>query len=412
MKAAATAAQDVPDETISGYAVLAWTFAFVAVALDAFDWVSLANVAPMIGKEFGLSPSRLGFLLGAPLLGAGVGGIVSGWISDKIGRVKTMALCIFWFSIFTVFFPSCRSFESMLVFRILSGIGLGAQWGVGNTLTAEWLPAKKRVLGTAVNQSGSCVGIIAAALITMWFAPRWGWRPIFYVGAVGFVLALLALLLLKESDAWLVARGRHAAGEIRLGNIGTFFETPYLKRTILILITCIAGLMGYWATSSWIPTWLLKERHMDIVKSMSFMLLWGVGGGIGQLLFGLNSWRWGRKRPAYVVLVCSMPAAILFATAPTQTSLIIWTLIFAFFSGQILALLGGYIAELFPTQIRGTAVSGIYNIGRCITFFGPFLLAAIAKSTSMTFAIGLSAALYGIALIPLLFLPETKGVRV
>lgn len=118
------------DQKLSKYAIYALAFGLIGNALDFMDWQFLANVAPVITKEFGFSSNTMALLLGAPFIGVGVGGMFGGWVSDRIGRVKTMALCMAWFSIFTVIFPSCNGFTSMFIFRILAGIGLGALWGV------------------------------------------------------------------------------------------------------------------------------------------------------------------------------------------------------------------------------------------------------------------------------------------
>lgn len=115
--------------TLSKAAITAWIFAFLAFSLDIMDWQFLAFTMPEIAKEFKFSSSYQGLLLGAPLIGAGIGGILSGWLADKVGRVKAMACCLVWFSAFTVLFPFAPSFGWMFILRILSGLGLGAQGG-------------------------------------------------------------------------------------------------------------------------------------------------------------------------------------------------------------------------------------------------------------------------------------------
>lgn len=398
-------------EKMTSMAYMAAIFSTLAFALDYMDWQFLANVAPLITKEFGLSSNQMAVLLGAPMLGAGLGGLFSGWLSDRLGRVKTMAMCLVWFTIFTVFFPSCTSFGQLFAFRILAGIGLGAQWGVGNTLVAEWLPAKHRMLGSALIQAGSSIGLIIGAYLTSIIVPVHGWRPLFYTSTVGFVFAVLALILLKESDAWKNAKARHASGDVHLGDIKLLLQPPYFKRSICSFFLVVFVLYGYWGASSWLPTWLATTKGLSVAKSMNYLYMVGFGAIFWYMVIGLNSWRWGRKAPAYVSLVLGVPAVLIFTSINDNTSLLYFTPVYSALTIGVSAMFGGFIAELFPTHIRGTAVTGVYNLARMLTFGAPFLLSAIAGKTSMTVAISCTAALYILALIPLKLLPETKGMN-
>ena len=398
-------------EKMSKYAWYALIFSALGFAIDYMDWQFLANVAPLITKEFGFSSNQMAILLGAPLLGAGLGGMFSGWVSDKIGRVKTMALSLVWFTVFTVFFPWCGSFASLFAFRILAGIGLGAQWGVGNTLTAEWLPAKYRILGSALINCGSSVGLIAGAYITSIIVPVHGWRPVFYTSTVGFVFAVLALLMLKESDAWKAAKESHAAGNVRLGDIKLLLKPPYFGRAVGCFFLVTFVLYGYWGASSWLPTWLATTKGLSVAKSMNYLYMVGIGAIVWYLVIGLNSYRWGRKAPGYVSLILGIPTVLIFTSINDNNTLLYFTPVYSALTIGVSALFGGFMAELFPTNIRGTAVTGIYNLARLLTFFSPFLLSAIAGKSSMTVAIMCTAGLYLLALIPLKLLPETKGMK-
>jgi len=399
----------VPDEnaSIKGIQILVWIFAWLALVLDVMDWQLLSVAASNILTEFKFPKAAMGLLLGAPLLGAGVGGLLSGWLSDKFGRVRVMVYCLVWYSVFTVAFAFSNSFEMMLALRILVGLGLGAQWGVGNTLVAEVMPARMRIMCSAVIQTGFAFGPMLAAYSAKVVLPVYGWRPLFYLGAVGLIMAVIAKLWIPEPEAWLKKRHEARTGAVKLGSIPQLFSQGLRVHTICAFGLVWFTLLAYWGAMSWIPNWLVAERGMNIVKSMDYLMWLNVGGVIGYIVFALIADRWGRKPPAYVTLVASFITVICFVNIKEPSAMLIFAPVFAFITYPIFGLYGGYMSELFPTEVRATAVNGIYNLARMTAFFAPSVMGAIAASFSMTTAIGFTAVLYLCSIIPLFFLPET-----
>lgn len=391
--------------------IFAWLFAWLALVLDVMDWQMLAMSAPQITAEFGFSQTGMGLLLGAPLLGAGVGGIVAGWLADRFGRVKMMVYCLCWYSTFTIIFPMANSYEMMLILRILAGLGLGAQWGVGNTLVAELLPGRIRIMASAVIQTGFAFGPIIAAYASKMIIPAFGWRPLFYLGALGYILAIAVKVTLPEPPAWQEAKQRASRGEIKLGNLMLLAKPGIRGRVIGALLLVGCTLIAYWSSMSWIPSWLATDKGMSVVKSMNYMIVLNVGGVFGYILFAFIADRFGRKPPAYVALVASIAAVLVFVSIENPQTLLLFAPVYAFITYPVFGLYGGYLSELFPTEIRGTAVNSIYNVGRLTAFFGPYVMGWIAMSFSMTVAIGSTALLYFVSLVPLFFLPETIKKR-
>ncbi|MCS5694715.1 MFS transporter [Desulfofundulus thermocisternus] len=399
----------IPDESapLNALQIAVWLFAWLALVVDMMDWQLVTVSASSILAEFKFPKSVMGLVLGAPLLGVGIGGLLSGWLADKFGRVRVMVSCLTWYSIFTVAFARANSFETMLFLRIMAGIGLGAQWGVGHTLVAEIMPSRVRIMCSAVVQTGFAFGALLAAFAAKMIMPDYGWRPLFYLGAIGFILAIIAAAAIPEPEAWLQRRHEAQQGLVKLGDIRRLFSPELRRRTI-----CSFGLvwfttLAYWGGTGWIPNWLVAERGLDIVKSMNYLMFLNVGGVIGYLVFALIADRWGRKPPAYVALVASFIAILIFVSIKSTTALLLFAPVYAFITFPIFGMYGGYLSELFPTEIRGTAVNGIYNLARMTAFFAPSVMGAIAAVTSMTFSIGLTALLYLASIIPLAFLPET-----
>jgi len=407
----------VPEDNapLNGMMILVWAFAWIALVLDVMDWQMVSVSSSLILQEFGMSSAAMGYILGGPLLGAGIGGLISGILSDKFGRVTVMVACLIWYSVFTVAFAWANSFASMVILRVLVGIGLGAQWGIGNTLVAESLPAKMRIMCSAVIQTGFAFGPIVASQCARVILPNYGWRPLFYVGAIGFVLAIFAKFVIPETEMWVKSKEKAKATGTKLGDVKFLFSkeihartgTSLRRNTIGVLCLVLFTLLGYWSAMSWIPNWLVAERGMDIIRSMNYITLLNVGGIFGFLVFAFIADRWGRKMPAYVALVASFVTMIVFVNITEPSKMLMFAPVYAFVTYPIFGLYGGYMSELFPTEVRATGVNGIYNFSRMCSFFGPSILGGIAATTSFTFAIGSSAFLYLVALVPLFFLPET-----
>lgn len=395
------------DEPLKAIQFFVWAFAWFALILDVMDWLLVSVSASQILAEFNFPKSAMGLILGAPLLGAGIGGLLSGWLSDKYGRVNVMVYCLMWYSLFTVLFAFANSYEMMVFLRIMVGIGLGAQWGVGNTLVAEVMPARMRIMCSAVIQTGFAFGPMLAAFIAKIILPAYGWRPLFYVGAIGFLMAAAAKIWIPEPEAWLRKKQESITVGLKLGHIPQLFSKELRVRSICSFGLVWFTLLAYWGAMSWIPNWLVSDRGMNIVKSMDYLMLLNVGGIFGYIAFAFIADRWGRKPPAYVTLAASFAAVVIFVSITDPQGMLMFAPVFAFITYPIFGLYGGYMSELFPTEVRATAVNGIYNLARCSAFFAPSVMGFIAAATSMTFAIGMTAVLYLCSIVPLFFLPET-----
>ncbi len=407
----------IPDRNapLNGLMIIIWVFAWMALVLDVLDWQLVSVSATAITKDIPIPATQMGFILGFPLLGAGIGGLISGILSDKFGRVRVMFYCLIWYSLFTIAFAYSNSIATMLVLRLLVGIGLGAQWGVGNTLVAECLPARIRIMCSAVIQTGFAFGPMLAAYLAKIIIPSYGWRPLFYFGAIGIVIAILAKILIPEPEAWVKSKEEaHSSGK-QMGSFSRLFSSEIYEfhgcsiRRITIgaffMVACT--LIAYWSAMSWIPSWLATDKHMDIVKSMNYMMFLNIGGVIGYILFAFIADRFGRKKPAYIALAASFVAVIIFVSIKDNTTLLYFAPVYSFITYPVFGLFGGYMAEMFPTDVRATGVNGIYNLARMLSFWGPAVLGGIAAATSFSVAIGASAVMYVVAIIPLLFLPET-----
>ena len=204
---------------LSKTAVYAWLFAFLAYSLDLMDWNFLTFTISLISKEFNFSQTQMGLLLGSPLIGAGVGGIFSGWLSDKVGRVKAMVFTLCWFSLFTILFPFGQNYWAIVCSssscRAWPGCTVGSWW---NARCREMVPTKFRILASSTIQGAAAMGPMVAAFATALVVPTYGWRPVFFIGAFGLIVALCLWIFIPETELWLKTKEKADKGEIKLAN--------------------------------------------------------------------------------------------------------------------------------------------------------------------------------------------------
>jgi MFS family permease len=304
------------------------------------------------------------------IAGWAAGGFFWGYISDKIGRVKALALSVALFAVFTFMISFAPSWEYVVFLRLLSGLSVGGILVITPTLLFEIWPKKSRAVMIGIDSIGFPVGIFSSGLVTILVRD---WREAFLIGLLPFALAIIGLFILKESDHW---------------KNSTQMPSPKKAtdhdRSNLIKGSIIFGsmLIGLWGMFSWIPTWvqsLLGAAGGQNERGIAMMLL-GAGGLSGGFASGWVSNALGVRRAMMVCFTgCIIVSALLFGFNTTFSKVIYAELAFlSFFFGISQGLLSIYIPQLFPVKIRGTFTGICFNIGRIITaiaiFFVGFLV--------------------------------------
>jgi AAHS family cis,cis-muconate transporter-like MFS transporter len=270
------------------------------------------------------------------------------------------------------------------------------------------------VLGTL--QAGWSVGYVAAALLSAYILPRFGWRPLFVCALLPGMASLLLLLRISDPPSWRAAVGPSASHAHRTG-FGELWREPSLRRTFLLwTATSIALQFGYYGANSWLPSYLVKDLHVEL-QNMG----WYIAGTymmmvIGKVVTGVLADVVGR-RLMWVAsgLLTAMYLPVL-TTSATPANAAYLLLLFGFLYGAPYAVNSTYMSESFPTHLRGTAVGTSYNIGRVGSALSPLLIGMAASTYSIGAGIGLLGISYAIcALIPGLFISEkifdTTAVR-
>jgi MFS family permease len=372
------------------------------------------------------------------LIGWASGGLFFGVLGDRIGRAKTMLLTILLYSLCTGLSALSVGFWDFAMYRFLTGLGVGGEFAVGVALVAEVMPDRARPYALGLLQALSAVGNISAALINMSMGPLVErgviasvWRPMFVVGAVPALLALLIRARLKEPERWQKVSSAGSAAP-RLGSYRALFSHPTWRRHALIgLALAFSGVVGLWAVAFYTVDLLdnvLRPRFTaagldpkQIEGTVAWWKSWAsiminFGAFFGMLTFSRVAQSMGRRATF----------AIAFSTAAISTAAVFW---FLKDFGQIfwmlpimgfcqLAAFAGYaiyFPELFPTYLRSTGTSFCYNVGRFVAAIGPAVLGLLTshvfndKPEPMRYAGVTMCLIFVVGLLVLPFAPETKG---
>ncbi|MEU6061716.1 MFS transporter [Streptomyces sp. NPDC047097] len=390
----------------------AFAGAFGGYALDSYDFFTLPLSMVAIAAYFGLSSGETGMLTTVTLVVSAVGGVLAGVLADRIGRVRALVVTVVTYAVFTLLCGFAPNYETLLVFRALQGLGFGGEWAVGAILVAEYASARHRGRTLGAVQSawaaGWALAVIVYTLVFHFLDEATAWRVMFWTGA----LPALFVLYLRRSvkDAPGAAEARREAGAER-GSLTAIFR-PGLRRTTLFAVLLSTGVQGgYYTLATWVPAYLKSERGLSVVGTGGYLVLLISGAFIGYLTGGYLTDRLGRKRNIAVFAVLSAICVVAYTGIPAGADGLVLVLGFplGFCMSAIFSGFGSFLAELYPTALRGTGQGLTYNTGRAVGAVFPALVGFLADSWGVGGALVFGAVGYGIAVLALLGVPETRG---
>jgi len=401
---------------ILGMCWAGWVFDFYDLILFTFLLIPIA-------KEYHFTNLEMSYVLGASLGATAVGGVIFGILSDQFGRRPVLQWTVLTYSIGTFLSGLAGSFWLLMIFRIITGLGVGGEWGTGQTFIGETFPGKVRGRYCALMQTGAPIGIAFASLVGGMLSPVIGWRFCFFVSVLPAFLVIYIRKQLPESDLWLRRKEIIKSGFIPIREQGAagirqlmqLFSTKNRKYFILGLVLAIFDMSAYWLTYSWMPGYLHLERNFTLTKSAVWILVTQSGGFLGYLLFGFVADRLGR-RPAYSIYSVIMALGLVMVTIfwdhiVTYPPII---LAFMFMVGFGTGMFGGFgslFSELFPTSVRSTAMGSAFNLARGIQFLTPVVISIIAIRYGLGGGISLAALFALLTGAWIWTFPETRGKK-
>ena len=392
-----------------------WITLFAAQAgymLDAMDVLLFVFTINVLRAEFHLSAAQAGLISSFTLAFSAAGGIVFGVLSDRIGRARALMWSVLIFSLASAGTALSWNLASLLFWRALIGIGLGAEWSTGAVLVAESWPARHRAKAIALMQSGWALGYMLAAASTAFILPRFGWRVLFLTGLLPALLTIWIQRKVKEPPLW--KEKRAASPWLDL------FRPPLARRTLLTTALATCMLFAYWGLNTWLPGFLSAPRSqggagLNVLQTSAWIFIMQFGTFLGYASFGwLADW-WGRRPAFFVYVIIAAVLTPIYGLTPlwAGASSEIWLLalgpLVGFFGTGFFSLFGTMLAELYPTSIRGSAQGFVYNTGRAASALAPFAIGAIADRRGLGYGLALNSAFFLIGAALIFTLPETKG---
>ena len=377
--------------------------------LDAMDVLLFVLTINVLRDAFHLSAAQAGLVSSFTLAFSAAGGIVFGILSDRIGRARSLILSILIFSLASAGTAASWNLASLLFWRAVIGIGLGAEWSTGAVLVAETWPPEHRAKAVGIMQSGWALGYMLAAGMTAVILPRFGWRALFLAGLFPALLALLIRRHVEEPEIW--RRSAHNRAMPR-----EIFQGVLRRRTILASLLASTVLFAYWGLFTWIPGFLSASVEkggagLTIVKSSGYVIPMQMGAFAGYVMFGWLADKIGR-RPAFVlyVLAAAILTPIYGATRDEHTLLALGPAI-GFTGTGFFSMFGAMLSELYPTGVRGAGLGFVYNIGRGCSALAPWTVGFFADHYGIGTSLALNSAFFALGAVLIFTLPETRNAE-
>jgi len=376
--------------------------------LDAMDVMLYSMVLAHLMGDLGMTKSTGGLLAGLTLGASAVGGVMFGFIADRVGRTRTLMAAILVYSLASGACGLSQTVVELAICRLILGLGMGGEWTTGAALIAESWPPEHRGKALGLMQSTYAIGEMLAVGVTALVLPHYGWRAVFFVGVLPALLVFWILRSVPESEMWR-ARGTQQRGSIRL-----LWRKDIRGPGLLATAMNASAMFGYWGLFTWIPTYLSLPvaqggRGLDLMATTTWLLIMGVGKWFGYALFGFFADSAGRKTSYATYLLVAAVLVPIYGMSRTPMWLLILGPPVAFFGTGYFSGYAAIASELFPTEIRATAMGLSYNVGRGISALAPFAVGAIATRYSFTAAFYLLAGAFFLSALLALALPETKG---
>jgi MFS family permease len=395
-------------ESIDSFSRKALAASAIGYAMDGFDLLILGFMLRAISAELHLTPPQAGSLVTWTLIGAVAGGILFGILSDHYGRVRVLTWTILLFAVFTGLCAFAQGYWDLLIYRTTAGLGLGGEFGIGMALVAEAWPAAHRARGCTYVALGWQAGVLVAALVTPLLLPVIGWRGMFLVGLIPGLIAFVVRWYLTEPKIFL-ERSKARKPKLPLGLLVKDAATTNISLGMLIL--CSVQNFGYYGLMIWLPSYLSTHFGYTLTQSALWTAVTVLGMAFGIVVFGHFADRVGRRPALFTFQAGAFIMVLVYSQLTTPTTLLIGGAIMGMFVNGMLGGYGALLAELYPTEARATAENVIFNLGRGVGGFGPFVVGALAVTYSFTVAIALLATIYLLDILATAFLiPEKKGV--
>ncbi|MGY3603147.1 MULTISPECIES: MFS transporter [unclassified Bradyrhizobium] len=396
-------------------------------ALDLYDVLIMPFLMSSIQSSLGISLTQVASVTSLTLIGSVIGGALFGWLGDRIGRKQALQLTLGVFAAGSIASAFAWDYWSLALLRFITGIGLGGEWGAGMVLFNEAWNKDRRGIGSAFIQGSAVVASAGASIIGVWattsFSVEWGWRIALLTGGSPILRMIFIRFFMPESKAWLqFGRARKSGLVERKVKTTNTMLLMFQGRLLPISLMCLAWMMAYmfcyYGIVVFMPTLMQKSLGAppEVVRNISVIA--SVVGGCSYISMGLLNDAFGRRFGALLpglawgAMACGL---YVFAHDRFAGSLfgfpMFWVYIAFVIGNSALGVVGTWLSEIYPIEVRSTAVSFIYMAGRGIGSFAPIVVPLAAGWFGGQLALGMMIVVPAIIifLAMTLSLPETRG---
>jgi MFS family permease len=397
-------------------------------ALDLYDVLIMPFLMGSIQKSLQISLAQVASVTSLTLIGSVIGGALFGWLGDRIGRKQSLQLTLLLFAAGSIASAFSWNYGSLAILRFVTGIGLGGEWGTGMVLFNEAWNKERRGLGSAFIQGSAVMASAGASIVGVWattsFSLEWGWRIALLTGGSPILLMIFIRLFMPDSKAWLqFDRLRKsgvlpAAAATQTNTLIKLFQGRLLPITVMCLAWMMAYMFCYYGIVVFMPTLMQKSLSTppEVVRNISVIA--SIVGGISYIAMGALNDAYGRRFGALVpglswlVMACGL---YLYAHEKYQGNLfdfpIFWIYLTFVIGNSSLGVVGTWLSEIYPIDVRSTAVSFIYMAGRGVGSLAPVVIPVAAAWLGGELAAGMMVVAPAVILFLAitLALPETRG---
>lgn len=371
---------------------------FLGWTLDAFDFFILTYLLTTIGAEFHRSVQVMAWTIAASLFTRPVGAFIFGLMADRYGRRLPLMIDVLFYSVVEVLSGFAPNFTVFLILRLLYGIGMGGEWGVGASLVMESVPAKWRGILSGVLQEGYALGNLLAAVAFWTIFPHWGWRAMFFIGGLPALLTLFIRARVKESDAWRA----HAVARKSWSAYFRDVAANWKRFLYLVVFMAMMNFMSH-GTQDLYPTFLQHDLHFGTRATAIISVISMIGAIAGGIVVGLYSDRTGRRRAMIIAMLLGValiplwvfaPRLIPISTVEGQIALVsIGALLMQFMVQGAWGVVPAHINELSPGALRGFFPGFAYQIGVLIAAGSAPIEALFGRHFTLAQSMGMFAAI-------------------
>jgi len=386
---------------LSGGQIRLIVLCFIVVALDGMDIAIMGFIVPSLKASWNVTNHQLGVVISAALIGLALGAMIAGPLADRFGRRLMIIFSVLFFGLWTLVTAFSHSIEQMILFRFLTGLGLGAAMPNVSTLVAEYAPERRRSFIITVVFCGFTFGAASGGFAASWLLPRYEWHSVLLLGGILPLLVLPVLIRqLPESVRFLISRGAPAerirtilermipgstnphsqfqsseadATQPDKNAIATVISPRYRTGSLMLWGGYFMGLFLVYLIGSWLPS-LVSKQGMTVTQAAIITAMYQAGGTLGSLFAGWLMDRFNANLALAVIYFCGGIAIVALGFSPAQVTVMSSI---AFCSGFCFnganTGMNALSASYYPTHARATGSSWMHGVGRIGAILSAFV---------------------------------------